>query len=98
MLGKIHNPCFSIYKIRLVGGCGFYGISTFVGYLMPNSFLYKLFYFKQFSLAWVHSLIVKTFLFQAIKFIQTILIQFSISVDFLYTITCQNSFILNNSV
>ena len=30
----------------------FYGISTFVGYLMPNSFLYKKqFYFKQFSLA-----------------------------------------------
>ena len=33
---------------------GFYGISTFVGYLTPNPFLCK-----QFSLAWVHSLIVK---------------------------------------
>ena len=33
-----------------------YGISTFQVYLMPNPFLYK----------WVHSLIVKTFLFQAI--------------------------------
>ena len=33
---------------------GFYGISTFVGYLAPNPFLCK-----QFSLAWVHSLIVK---------------------------------------
>ena len=30
---------------------GFNSISTFVGYLMPNPFLYKLFYFKQFSLA-----------------------------------------------
>ena len=31
---------------------GFYGISIFVGYLMPNPFLYKnQFYFKQFSLA-----------------------------------------------
>ena len=30
---------------------GFYGISTFVGYLMPNPFSYnKQFYFKQFSL------------------------------------------------
>ena len=29
---------------------GFYGISTFVSYLMPNPFLYKQFYFKHFSL------------------------------------------------
>ena len=49
----------------------FYSISTFVGYLMPNSFLYKL-----------------SVLFQAIQFIQTVLIQpiqFSISIDFVYT-------------
>ena len=47
----------------------FYGISTIVGYLMPIlSFTYKQFYFKQFRLAWVHSLNVKTFLFQAIQF------------------------------
>ena len=39
---------------------GFYVISTFVGYLTPNPFYASiLFYFKQFSLAWVHSLIVK---------------------------------------
>ena len=39
---------------------GFYGISTVEGYLMPNPFYTnKQFYFKQFSLAWVHSLIVK---------------------------------------
>ena len=44
-----------------------YGISTFVGYLIPNQFLYK-FYFEQFSLA-------KTFLFQAIQFSQTVLFQ-----------------------
>ena len=31
---------------------GFYGISVFVGYLIPNTFLYKKhFYFKQFSSA-----------------------------------------------
>ena len=53
---------------------GFYGISNFVGYLMPNPFLYKQFYFKQFSLASVHSLNVKTVLFQAI--------QFSVSIHF----------------
>ena len=35
----------------------------------------KWFYIKQFSLAWVHSLIVKAFLFQAIQFSQTVLIQ-----------------------
>ena len=41
---------------RLVG---FYGISTFVGHLTPNPYLWKLFYLKQFSSAWVHSLIIK---------------------------------------
>ena len=40
---------YTITKFCLIG---FYGISTFVGYLMPNLFLYnKQFYFKQFSLA-----------------------------------------------
>ena len=39
---------------------GFDGISAFVGYLMPNPFhKNNQFYFKQFSLARVHSLIVK---------------------------------------
>ena len=59
------------------------------------------FYFKLFSLAWVHSLIVKTSLFQAIQFSQTVLIQpiqFSLSIDFVYTVKYQNSSILNNSV
>ena len=27
--------------VRMVGLFGFYGISAFVGYLMPNPFLYK---------------------------------------------------------
>ena len=37
-----------------------YGISTFVGYSMPNPFYTnKQFYFKQFSLEYVHSLIIK---------------------------------------
>ena len=58
------------------------------------------FYFKQFSLAWVHSLS-KTFLFQAIQFSQTApiqLIQFSISIDFCYTQLNVKITILNNSV
>ena len=38
---------------------GFYGISTFVGYLTPNPNLNDQFYLNQFSLAWIHSLIVK---------------------------------------
>ena len=38
----------------------FYGMSTFVGYLMPIPFYTnEQFYLKQFSLAQVHSLIVK---------------------------------------
>ena len=42
---------------------------------MPNQFYTnEQFYLKQFSLAWVRSLIVKTFLFQAIQFSQTVLI------------------------
>ena len=56
----------------------------------PNQFLANSqLYFKQFSSAWVHGLIVKTILFQAIHFFfQTLLIQltqFRISIDFLYT-------------
>ena len=66
-----------------------YGISTFVGYLCQIHFYTnKLFYFKQFNLALVHSLIVKIFLFQAIQISQTVLIQtiqFSISIVFVYT-------------
>ena len=40
-------------------------------------------------------------LFQVIQFIQTVLIQpiqFSISIDFLNTVICQNTSTLNNSV
>ena len=55
-------------------------------YFYANSQLY----FKQFSLAWVHSLIVKTVVIQ--------LIQLSISTDFVHTVKCQNSSILNNSI
>ena len=39
---------------------GFYGISTFVGYLMPNLFYTKKqYYFRQFGLAKLQSWIVK---------------------------------------
>ena len=43
----------------------------------------------------------KTFLFQAIQFSQAILlqlIQFCKSTDFVYTVICQNSSMLNNLV
>ena len=54
----------------------FYGTSTIVGYLIPIIFYTnKQFYFKQFSLALVHSLSVKTVLFQTIKY-TSISIQF----------------------
>ena len=44
----------------LVGWLDFYCISTFVGYLMLSPFyVNSRLYFKQFSLAWVHSLIAK---------------------------------------
>ena len=46
----------------------FYGTSTFVGYTMPNPFYtYKQFYFKHFSLAYVHSLNAKTIQFSKSK-------------------------------
>ena len=52
-------------------------------------FLYKKnhLYFKQLSLSWVHSLIIRTF-FQAIHFSQTVFvqrIQFSLSIVFIHT-------------
>ena len=69
----------------------FYSISTFVGYLTPNPFLYKqtvLFQTIQFSISTQFDLS-KTLLFQVIQFIQTVLIQtihFSISIDFVFTL------------
>ena len=51
---------FHILDLVWFGLVWFYGISTFVGYLTPNPFyVNNLFYWKQFSLAKVHSLIVK---------------------------------------
>ena len=59
----IHSSIIFWLKGWLVGWFDFvwvYCISTFVCYLMPNLFYTnKHFYFKQFSLAWVHNLIVK---------------------------------------
>ena len=49
--------------------------TIFAGDLMLNPFYTnKQFYFKQFSLAWEHSLIVKRFLYQVIQFSQSVLI------------------------
>ena len=54
----------------LFGLVWFYDILTIVGYLMPNLFYtYKQFYFKQFSLAKLRCLNVKTVLFGTIQFI-----------------------------
>ena len=50
---KLFQILLCITNNSMLVGCllGFYGISTFVGYLMPNPFLWKYFDFKQFSLA-----------------------------------------------
>ena len=78
----------------LVGwGCG---ISTIVGYLMANPFIYK----KQLSLAKVFCLS-KTFLFQAIQFSQKVQIQtipFRINIVFVHIVKCQSSSLLNYSI
>ena len=77
------NCLLYLYKMGGIGWVvgwlvNFYGISTFVGYLIPNPFYANSqFYFKQFSLAEVHCLIVKIVLIQ--------LNQFSIRTDFVYT-------------
>ena len=62
-------------------------VSPNVGLFLLHFYTNNQFYFKWFSLAWVHSL-PKTFLFQAIQFSQTVLIQpspFSMSIDFFNT-------------
>ena len=49
MSKQFHFKQFSPAQVRSL--FGFYGLSTFVGYLMAHTFLYKKqFYFKQFSL------------------------------------------------
>ncbi len=81
-----------IYIIKLMA-CwlfGFYSISTLVGYLKPNPFLYRLsvlFQTIQFNMS-IQFNCQKTFLYQANHFSQTVLIQpiqFFISMDFIYT-------------
>ena len=67
---------------------GFHGMSTFIGYFMPNLFLYKQSVLFQTIKLSTQFNCQKTFLFQAIQFSQTILIQpiqFSKSIDFVYT-------------
>ena len=66
---------------------GFYVVSIFVGYLMPNaSYTNYQFYFKQFSLAWIQ--LSKIFVLQVIQFSQKVLIQtihFIINIVFVHT-------------
>ena len=51
---------------------------------MQNPFLYNQFYFKQFSLAWVHSLIVKN-IFISSYLVQIQTIQLGINIVFVHT-------------
>ena len=80
---------------------GFYGISTFVGYLMPNplSFATNQFYFKLFSLAWAHSLIVKNISISSYSIYSNSSNSAKYKCRFcLHSVECQNSSIYNNSV
>ena len=54
---ELPSRCYIHSRTNTIGWLvGFYRISTFDGYLMPNAFyMNNQFYFKQFSLAWVHS-------------------------------------------
>ena len=73
---KRHIKLHRISTINMIGWLfGFYGISTFVGYLMPNPFLCK-FQTIQFSMSTQFNC-QKHFYFKLFKF--------SISIDFLYT-------------
>ena len=57
--GKIRRIKFSVTLIGLVWFVGFYGISTFVGYLTPNPFLCKTVLFKTIQPGTSKGLIVK---------------------------------------
>ena len=76
----------------LVWFVGFYGISTFVGYLTPNPFyVNNLFYLKQFSLAQSNGQ--KHFYFRLFKQLY-VTIQLSVNT----VLMSKNSSISNNSV
>ena len=52
LLGQFTHDLLKKNLVNFVWFVGFYGISTFVGYLTPNPFyVNNLFYLKQFSLA-----------------------------------------------
>ena len=78
---------------------GFYGISTFVGYLIPNQFLYKLtvlFQTIQFSIS--IQFVKNCMSISAIQFSQTVLIKtIQFRIVFVYT-QCQNSSISTSLV
>ena len=87
---KISEMIFIAQNIRLLVGWlfGFYGISTFVGYLMPNPFLYKWsvqFQAIQFSMSTQFNCH-KHFHFKLFSWVKILIqpIQFSISIDFVY--------------
>ena len=79
----------NLYGLVWFGMVGFYGISTFVGSLMPNPFLFKEsgpFQAIQFNIS-----LSKIFLFQAVQLSQIVLIQtihFSIRIDISIVFVC----------
>ena len=99
-----------IISLRMVVGWlfGFYGISTFVGYLMPNPFFMKIVLFQtiQFSISTQfkckYRLIVKNVSISSFSVYSSssnsansVVYKYRF---FLLTVKCQNSSILNNSV
>ena len=86
MQGIVFFFCFGC----LVWFVGFYGISTFVGYLTPNQFyVNNMFYVKQFTLAEVYSLIVKNI---SISTIQAVI--YNNSVKCKYSFNAEKQFYL----
>ena len=80
------------YKYKLLALSWLFGWLGFMAY-QPFLVIHRQIYFHT-NLAWVHNLIAKSILFQAIQFSQTVLIQ----LIFLHRVKCQNSSILNYSV
>ena len=83
----------------LVGWLGFYGISNFVGYSMPNPFLYKsvLFQKNHFSISTQFNC-QNIFISSYSVYSKTSNSVYSVYRFCLYTVKFQNSSILNNSV
>ena len=85
-LVKMMEKCKGCLKNLICSLFGFYGISTFVGYSMPNPFLYKksvLFEIIQFTTSTQFNNQIR-FYFKLFSLILIQTIQLSISIDFVY--------------